>query len=67
MGYVIGTDGIKPDSDKVAVIKQLAVPKNLKQLHVFLSMMNYYCKFILQFASIAAPLTKLLAKDAVYK
>ena len=42
-------------------------PKNIQELRSFLGLINYYGKFILNAATILAPLNDLLRKDAKWK
>lgn len=59
LGYVITSNGIRPNQKKVAAIVQLKPPENLKDLKTFLGMASYYRRFIRDFAKIAKPLTNL--------
>ena len=63
LGHLIGTDGIKPDPRKVAAISEMPLPTSLKQLRSALGTFSYYRKFVNKFSAIAAPLTRLMAKD----
>ena len=55
----MSADGIRPDPKKVACVQDWAVPKNVHDVRSFLGLVNYFRKFIKDFASLAAPLTDL--------
>ena len=42
LGYVSTREGIKPQPKKVEAILALTLPQNVKQLHRFLCMVQYY-------------------------
>ncbi|GBG80263.1 hypothetical protein CBR_g30629 [Chara braunii] len=63
LGYVVIGGGLRPDSRKVAEVKEAPVPTSLTQVRAFLGQASYYRRFIKGFAAIARPLTNLLRKD----
>ncbi|GBG85908.1 hypothetical protein CBR_g40720 [Chara braunii] len=63
LGYVVTRGGLRPDSRKVAAVKEAPVPTSLMQVRAFLGLASYYRCFIKGFAAIARPLTNLLRKD----
>ncbi|GBG81120.1 hypothetical protein CBR_g31796 [Chara braunii] len=63
LGYVVTRGGLRPDSRKVAAVKEAPVPTSLTQVRAFLGLASYYQRFIKGFAAIARPLTNLLRKD----
>ena len=67
LGFIVGRKGIKPDEDRVAAIKNIPVPTKVRDIKSFIGSMNYYRKFIKDFASIAQPLTKLLKKGIKFE
>ncbi|GBP51089.1 Transposon Tf2-6 polyprotein [Eumeta japonica] len=60
LGYNISAKGTKPLEQKVESIKNLPIPKTLKELRRFLGMINFYRHFIPDAARIQAPLNTLL-------
>ena len=57
---------IFPDPAKTELIDNYPVPKNLKEVRAFVSLLSYYRKFVKKFAQIAKPLTCLLEKNAKF-
>ncbi len=66
LGHEISSDGISPNPDRVAAVKEYPVPKTLKDLRAFLGLSGYYRKFIKSYAAISAPLYALTKKGAAY-
>jgi len=65
LGYVISSDGIKMDKDKVKAVLDWPVLKNVKEVQSFIGLCNYYRLFIKNFAKIANPSINLLEKMLV--
>jgi hypothetical protein len=62
-GHILNGKEVKPDPVKLDGIRKWPPPSNLKQLRSFLGFMNYYRRFIHNYAHIARPLNDLLRKD----
>lgn len=57
--FVVKPDGFYPDPEKITLILEYPVPKNLKQLKCFIGMASWYQKFSNDFATVAEALTHL--------
>jgi len=66
LGHIIGSDGVRPDPNKVSAIFRFPIPRNQKNIKQFLGLIGYYRRFIPQFSKIARPLTDLLKKDRIF-
>ncbi|GKB42053.1 ty3-gypsy retrotransposon protein [Tanacetum coccineum] len=64
LGHIVSSDGVSVDPAKVKAIKYWPLPKNVKQLRGFLGLAGYHRCFVAYYASLGAPLTQLLSKDA---
>src|SRR5947207_14313054 len=43
LGFIISTDGIKANSEKIEVVQAWQVPMTVKKVQSFLEFYNYYC------------------------
>lgn len=66
LGYVITSDGLKPNIKKIEAIEKYPEPTTIKELRSFLGMMGYYRRFVKDFAKIAKPLTNLLRGEGCH-
>ena len=66
-GHVISKDGVKPDPRKTEAVKNFPIPRRQKNIKQFLGLVDYYRRFILNFAKIAKPLNHLLKAGVPFK
>ena len=67
LGHTAGKDGIRPNPDKIEVIRTYPVPLNCNEVRSFVALVSYYGRFIKGFASIASPLNNLLKKAVKFE
>lgn len=63
LGHKLTEDEVKPIKETTDTIKQFVKPANIEDVRRFLSLVNYYRKFIPNCANLAEPIAKLLRKD----
>lgn len=63
LGYIVDSKGLHVDPDKVTAILNLESPRNVTEIRRFVGMAGWYRRFIQNFSSIIAPLTKLTQKS----
>jgi len=63
LGIVIGPNGIEMEKEKVNGVLSWLEPKNVKDIRKFLGLVNYYRRFIKDFARVARPMNVLTRKD----
>jgi hypothetical protein len=64
LGHVIYAEGVTMDADKITAVASWPAPRSARALQGFLGLVGYYRKFIQDFGIIAAPLMRLLRRDA---
>lgn len=63
LGHTISAKGIKPNDEKIKIVKAFQVPKTAKNIKQFLGLCSFYRRYVPNFAKISAPLNELLRKD----
>jgi len=59
LGVIIGPNGIEMEVEKVDGVLSWPQPKNVKDVRKFLGLVNYYRRFIKDFAQVARPMNVL--------
>lgn len=67
LGFIISTDGIEVDPEKVSVVKNWKPPTNVRGIQSFLGFCNFYRRFIRDYGVIAKPLTNLTKTTVTFK
>ena len=62
LGHILSANGVSPNPEKVAKIKDWPTPKTPKEVHSFVGLASYYCRFIPSFAKWAGPLHALIVQ-----
>uniref|UniRef100_A0A3P9IMG0 Gypsy retrotransposon integrase-like protein 1 n=1 Tax=Oryzias latipes TaxID=8090 RepID=A0A3P9IMG0_ORYLA len=63
LGYIIEAGNIRPDPAKIEAVVQWETPHSRKKLQQFLGFSNFYRRFIRDYSTIAAPLTRLTSTN----
>ncbi|GET52315.1 DDE-type integrase/transposase/recombinase [Rhizophagus irregularis DAOM 181602=DAOM 197198] len=66
LGHIVGTDGLKPDNKKIEKIKNLKLPKNIKQIREINGLCSYYRKFVKGYLKIVKPIMELTRKNVPF-
>ncbi|KAJ3690866.1 hypothetical protein LUZ61_020030 [Rhynchospora tenuis] len=64
LGHVVTHQGVSMDPAKVQAISDWPEPLTIRALRGFLGLAGYYCRFIHNYGTLAAPLTNLLRRGA---
>ncbi|GBM19208.1 Transposon Tf2-9 polyprotein [Araneus ventricosus] len=66
LGFDLNANGFSPSEQKVNKVTNFPRPKNLKQVQMFLGMLNYFRGLIYDYAGIVEPLVKLTKKNTPF-
>jgi hypothetical protein len=67
LGLVISENQVSMDPVKVKGVTDWPMPKKVKEVQLFLGLVNFYCQFIKDFSHIACPLHALTWKASKWK
>ena len=60
LDFIISTDGIEVDSEKISAVESWQSLKIVKEIQSFLRFCNFYCRFIRDYRKIAKPLVNFI-------
>lgn len=63
LGYIITSEGIRVDPEKIGAINSWPIPKSIHDVRSFHGLASFYRRFIKNFSSVAAPLTDCIKRD----
>ena len=63
LGHIVTKDGVKIDPKRVEVINSIPLPRNKKEVQVFLGRINFLRRFIPNYAEIVRHITDMLKKN----
>ena len=66
LGHTVSAEGIEPQPEKIAAIRDWPTPHCLLEVRVFFGLASYYRRFVKDFATIAEPLSRLTRKGIVF-
>ncbi|KAL0199933.1 hypothetical protein M9458_003120, partial [Cirrhinus mrigala] len=67
LGYIISSEGVRMDPDKVKAVVDWPTPDSRKALQRFLGFANSYRHFIRNFSQLASPLTALTSAKTTFR
>ena len=66
-GFIVGSDGVRAQPEKLAIIHAWPQPKEPVDVRSFLGLCGFYQRFVTNYAQVAAPLNDLLRKNLVWQ
>jgi len=66
LGHTVSAEGIEPQTEKLAAIRDWPTPRCLRDVRAFFGLASYYRKFVKDFAAIAEPLSRLTRKGVPF-
>lgn len=66
LGHIVSSKGVAVDQSRTLAIQQFPVPRNKRAIARFVGMINYFRKYIPNFAQLAAPINQLRRKGVKF-
>lgn len=66
LGYIVDRNGLHVDPEKVQAILQIPSPTNVGEVRRIIGMTSWYRRFIPDYSTLTAPITKLLRKNSKF-
>ena len=59
LGHWVNNDGIQPDPKKLLAVQLMKLPESLQEMRAAMGLLNYYRKYVKDYAKVTNPLRKL--------
>jgi hypothetical protein len=67
LGHIISVEGVKIDPARVEAIQRLSIPRSKKDIQSLLGKINFFRRFIPNFAELVKHITSMLKKGSEIK
>jgi hypothetical protein len=67
LGYIISTEGMRMDPDKIKAILEWPTPTTVKEIQSFYGLANYYRQYVSHFSNKVRPLVELFKKNIKFE
>ena len=67
LGHIISEKGMSLADSRREALRNIAVPRNTKEVRCFMGTANYFRKFVPNYATVAKPLTGLCSKTVKFE
>ncbi|KAL7593504.1 hypothetical protein Lser_V15G33880 [Lactuca serriola] len=65
--YVVSSQGVAVDEEKVKAIQDWPTPKTISEVRSFHGLASFYRRFVKHFSTLASPLTEIIKKNVGFK
>lgn len=66
LGFTLNANGYSPSEQNISKVLKFPIPKNVKEIQMFLGMTNYFRHLIFDYAKLIAPIVKLTRKNTPF-